>query len=36
MTKKITQAGELVQIPVLDHVIIGKEDYFSMREEDML
>jgi len=35
-TKQIVQAGEHIQIQVLDHVIIGKEGYFSMREEGML
>ena len=35
-TKQIVQAGEHIQIQVLDHVIIGKEGYFSMKEEGML
>ena len=36
VTKRIVQAGEHIQIQVLDHVIIGKEDYFSMKEEGLL
>ncbi len=35
-TKQIAQAGEHIQIQLLDHVIIGKEGYFSMKEEGML
>lgn len=34
VTEKITEAGELLQIPVLDHVIIGYREYFSFREKD--
>ncbi|MDR0922622.1 MAG: DNA repair protein RadC [Lactobacillales bacterium] len=33
ITKKIAEAGEAVGIPLLDHLVIGKESYFSMREE---
>lgn len=32
MTKKIVDAGKLLEIPCLDHVIIGDE-YFSMHTE---
>ena len=35
-TKQIAEAGELIQIPVLDHVIIGKESYISMKDEGLL
>lgn len=35
-TKQIAKVGELVQIPLLDHVIIGDESYVSMKEEGML
>jgi len=35
-TKQIVQAGEHIQIQVLDHVIIGKEGYFSMKDEGLL
>ncbi len=35
-TKQIAQAGEHIQIQLLDHVIIGKEGYFSMKDEGLL
>jgi DNA repair protein RadC len=31
MTKKITQAGEKVNVAVHDHIIIGRKDYVSFR-----
>jgi len=34
VTKKIEKAGEELQINVLDHVIIGKEGFWSWREND--
>ena len=34
-TRQIAQAGELVQIPVLDHIIVGDESYVSMKEEGL-
>ena len=30
-TRKLKKAGEIIQIPILDHVIIGS-DYYSMKE----
>lgn len=37
ITKRIVKAGELLGIPVLDHVIVGSEnDYFSMRSEGII
>ena len=33
-TKEVARAGVLIQIPVLDHLIIG-EGYFSMKEEGL-
>ena len=35
-TKQIVEAGKHIQIQVLDHVIIGKEGFFSMKEEGLL
>lgn len=35
-TKRICQAGELMGIKVLDHLIIGEYDYFSMKEENLI
>ena len=36
MTKRIRQAGELLDIQLLDHVIIGDRCYSSMRERGIL
>lgn len=34
ITKRVRDAGELLGIPVLDHIILGDEDvYLSMKEE---
>lgn len=35
LTKKIEMACELVNIRLLDHIIVGKGDYFSFEEEKM-
>lgn len=32
ITKKISDVGEIIQIPVLDHVIIGNKNYWSSKE----
>ncbi|HQU73779.1 MAG TPA: DNA repair protein RadC [Calditrichia bacterium] len=32
ITKRLKEAGELISIKVLDHVIIGRNGYFSFRE----
>ncbi len=36
ITEKITQSGELLNIPVLDHLIIGENTYFSFADQGML
>ncbi len=36
MTKKICQAGELLGIPVVDHIIIGKNRYTSFAEKGLI
>ena len=36
ITKILVQAGELLQIPVDDHVIIGNGTYYSMKENGLL
>lgn len=37
MTKRLCQAGEVLGINVLDHVIIGSEGkYFSFRDSGMI
>lgn len=35
-TKRLMQAGEILGIPVLDHIIIGDGCYVSMRAEGMI
>ncbi|MCH8293949.1 hypothetical protein IH992_22945, partial [Candidatus Poribacteria bacterium] len=35
-TKQLVKVGELVQIPVLDHIIVGDGDYLSMKEKGLL
>ena len=34
-TKQVKKAGDIIQIPVLDHVIVGKS-YTSLKEEGFL
>lgn len=36
LTKKIKQAGEFLEIPVLDHLIFTNDGYFSFADESML
>ncbi|EFV74948.1 MULTISPECIES: RadC family protein [Cytobacillus] len=36
MTKRLREAGELIGIPVLDHVIIGNGRYISLKEKGYL
>lgn len=36
LTKKLILTGELLQIKVIDHVIIGKNGYFSMAENQLI
>ncbi len=36
LTKKIKKGGELLDINVLDHIIIGEENYFSFADENIL
>ena len=33
ITKTIQQAGEILDIPLLDHIIIGHSGYLSLREQ---
>ncbi|WP_211205290.1 RadC family protein [Pseudothermotoga thermarum] len=35
-TDKIVAAGEIIGIPVLDHVVVGSESFFSFRENGLL
>lgn len=36
VTRKIKEAGELMDIPLIDHIILGDGCYISMKEEDLL
>ena len=36
LTRRVKEAGELVGIPLLDHVIIGDRQYLSLREHKLM
>lgn len=36
LTKRLMQAGELVGIDVLDHIVVGKEGYVSLKQRDLV
>ena len=36
ITQRLIEAGKLLDIPVIDHVIIGEEGYFSFKEEGLI
>ena len=36
ITKRISKAGELLGITLLDHIIIGDHQYISFKEEKLL
>ena len=36
LTKKLKEAGSMLDIPVLDHLIIGEKDYFSFADESLM
>ena len=35
LTRRLKESGELLGIPILDHVIIGDNKYYSMKEEGL-
>ena len=35
-TRRVVDAGELMGIEVIDHVIIGEQEYLSLREEGLM
>lgn len=35
ITKKLEEAGDLLGIPLSDHIIIGKENFYSFKDHDM-
>ena len=36
LTKKLRNAGEMLDLPVIDHIIIGEENYYSFADENTL
>lgn len=36
VTKKLSDAGKIMDVPLLDHIIIGLNGYFSFKEEKIL
>ena len=36
LTTRMASAGDLLHIPVMDHIVIGDHSYYSMREEGHL
>ncbi len=36
VTKRLVEAGKIIGIKVLDHMIIGESSYFSFKEKDLL
>ena len=36
ITKKCSDAGKIMDIPVLDHIIVGEKSYFSMADEGLI
>ena len=36
LTRKLCEAGKLIEIPVLDHLIIGDQHYMSFADEGLL
>jgi DNA repair protein RadC len=36
VTKRLVAAGEIIGIPVLDHIVVGDACYFSFKEADRL
>lgn len=36
LTKKMKEAGQMLDMPVIDHIIIGDEKYFSFADEGLL
>jgi len=36
LTMRLSQASQLFSIPLIDHIIIGKSDYFSFKNHGML
>ena len=36
LTRRMTEAGEVMGIPVIDHIILGYDKFISLKEEGMI
>ena len=36
VTERVLESGEMIGIPLLDHIIIGDQTYFSFREQELM
>jgi len=36
LTSKMIESGKLLEIPVIDHIIIAEDEYFSFRDQNMM
>jgi DNA repair protein RadC len=36
LTKRLKEAGKLLEMPIIDHIILGEEKYFSFADEGLL
>ncbi|MBR6342697.1 MAG: hypothetical protein IKR65_02165, partial [Selenomonadaceae bacterium] len=36
VTQRLVKAGKIMDIPVLDHIILGDEKFLSMKEKGLL
>jgi DNA repair protein RadC len=36
LTNNLVQAGKYLEIPVLDHLVISRESYYSMSDEGLI
>ena len=36
LTKKLVVAGKIMEVPILDHIIVGDNDYFSFADEGLI
>lgn len=36
ITKRLSEVGQIVGIPMVDHIIIGKDKYYSFKEQNQL
>lgn len=36
ITRQLKEAGELIGIPLLDHIIVGGDNFYSFKKQGML